>query len=94
MQISKTILTVAFALFSGVSAMAQSTMTDQQVLDYGKQGMAAGKDVKTIGRELMAKGVTREQAERVKKLYESQQGETLSSTPQTLPRLPHSSTLV
>lgn len=73
MQISKTILTVAFALFSGVSAMAQSTMTDQQVLDYGKQGVKAGKDAQTIGRELMAKGVTREQAERVKKLYDAQQ---------------------
>ena len=54
--------------------MAQSTMTDQQVLDYAKQGIAAGKSQKDMMQELVARGVDRAQAARVKKLYEAQMG--------------------
>lgn len=56
------------------AVMAQSTMTDQQVLDYAKQGIAAGKSQKDMMQELVARGVDRAQAARVKKLYESQMG--------------------
>lgn len=56
------------------AVMAQSTMTDQQVLDYAKQGLAAGKSQKDVAQELVAKGVDRAQASRVKKLYEGQAG--------------------
>ncbi len=52
--------------------MAQSGMTDQQVLEYAKDGVKQGKDQRTIATELARRGVTREQAERVKKLYEQQ----------------------
>ena len=52
--------------------MAQSGMTDQQVLEYAKDGIKQGKDQRTIATELARRGVTREQAERVKKLYEQQ----------------------
>lgn len=52
--------------------MAQSSMTDQQVLEYAKDGVKQGKDQRTIATELARRGVTREQAERVKKLYEQQ----------------------
>ncbi|MDE6573249.1 MAG: SLBB domain-containing protein [Duncaniella sp.] len=53
-------------------------MTDQQVIDYIKQQSAAGKTEKQIGQELMAKGVTAEQARRIKAKFESQgQTETL-----------------
>ena len=57
-------------VFCVSNGMAQSTMTDQQVLEYGKNAMAAGKSKETIAKELVAKGVTRAQAERVKELYE------------------------
>ena len=50
--------------------MAQSGMTDQQVLEYVKQGMAQGKDQSQMAAELASRGVTRAQAERIKKLYE------------------------
>ena len=57
-------------VFCVSNGMAQSTMTDQQVLEYGKNAMAAGKSKETIAKELVAKGVTRAQAKRVKELYE------------------------
>lgn len=56
--------------------MAQSGMTDQQVLEYAKDGVKQGKDQRTIATELARRGVTREQAERVKKLYEQQTNTT------------------
>lgn len=59
--------------------MAQTSMTDQQVLEYVKQGMAEGKDQRQMATELARRGVTREQAERVKKLYEQEQGIKSSS---------------
>ena len=72
-MIKKLILS-AFAIFcSAGMLMAQSTMSDQQVLDYTKAAVAKGKSHTEIAKELALKGVTRTQAERVKKLYESQQ---------------------
>lgn len=62
----------------GGSAYAQSRMTDQQVLEYVKEGMKSGKDQRTLASELARQGVTREQAERVKKLYEQQTSTTSS----------------
>lgn len=53
---------------------AQSTMTDSQVLQYVKDGLKQGKNQKTLMQELVLRGVDRAQAERVKKLYESQNG--------------------
>lgn len=64
----------AFLFLCKFTTFAQSTMTDQQVLDYAKEAYAAGKPQKTIIAELSAKGVDRAQAERVKKLYENQTG--------------------
>lgn len=58
--------------------MAQSSMTDQQVLEYVKQGMSEGKDQRQMATELARRGVTREQAERIKKLYEQEQGVSTS----------------
>ena len=56
----------------GGSVSAQSPMTDQQVLEYAMEGLKAGKDQRVIASELARRGVTRAQAERVKKLYEQQ----------------------
>lgn len=63
-----------FALFLlvGASAVRAQSMTDDQVLQYVKDGMQQGKDQRQMATELARRGVTRAQAERVKKLYESQ----------------------
>ncbi|MBD5225412.1 MAG: capsule biosynthesis protein [Bacteroidales bacterium] len=49
-------------------------MTDNEVIEYIKKQTAAGKTEQQIGKELMARGVTPEQAERIKTLYNSRQG--------------------
>ena len=64
----------SFLVLMPCTATAQSTMTDQQVLDYVKSGMASGKKQNDIVKELALKGVDRAQAARVKKLYEAQLG--------------------
>lgn len=66
------VLVLVFAL-SG-SVLAQQSMSDQQVLEYVKTGMQQGKDQRQIATELARRGVTQEQAKRVKKLYEQQNG--------------------
>ena len=53
------------------SLMAQS-MRDSQVLEYVKDGIRQGKEQKQLASELARKGVTKEQAMRVKQLYEQQ----------------------
>ena len=63
---------------------AQAGMSDQQVMEYVELGMQQGKSQQQIATELARRGVTREQAERVKKLYEQGQksgkGATANST--------------
>ena len=59
-------------VFCVLNGMAQSTMTDQQVLEYGKNALAAGKSKETIAKELMLKGVSRQQAMRIRKMYEKE----------------------
>ena len=51
--------------------MAQN-MSDSQVLEYVKDGIRQGKEQKQLASELARKGVTKEQATRVKQLYERQ----------------------
>jgi len=51
---------------------AQSSMTDKQVLEYVLNALKSGKDQQTIAIELARRGVTEEQAYRVKSLYEEQ----------------------
>ena len=58
-------------LLTTVNIWAQS-MSDSQVVEYVKNATAAGKSQKQIMTELAAKGVTRAQAERIKKRYEEQ----------------------
>ncbi len=53
-----------------------SAMTDDQVVDYVKAGMAQGKSQQAIGRELLAKGVTEAQIRRVQA---AQSGESSSN---------------
>ena len=51
--------------------MAQD-MSDSQVLEYVKEGIRQGKEQKQLASELARKGVPKEQAMRVKQLYEQQ----------------------
>lgn len=73
MKMLKRLFLLAALLGSTLAAIAQSTMTDVQVLDYVKAGIEQGKTQNELLRELAARGVDRAQAERVKKLYDSQQ---------------------
>ena len=74
---------VILSLFMACTLMA-AAMTDQQVIDYIRQQTAAGKSNQQIGKELMAKGVTREQAQRIKEKFESQQNSETSPTTQSI----------
>ena len=69
----KKIFLLMAVLCTAVVAIAQSTMTDIQVLEYVKAGVEQGKPQNQMLRELAARGVDRAQAERVKALYEQQQ---------------------
>lgn len=74
---------VFLSLFMACSLMAFA-LTDQQVIDYIKQQTAAGKSNQQIGKELMAKGVTPEQAQRIKATLETQQNSETAATTQGL----------
>lgn len=74
-------LFLSILLCCAVSAFA---MTDQQVIAYIKQQVAAGKTQQQIGKELLAKGVTPEQAERIKAAYEAEEGADKAATKQTV----------
>ena len=73
MKIQKLFRLFLFSLLlcSSSSLMAQG-MSDQQVLEYVKEGIKQGKEQKQMAAELARKGVTKEQAIRVKELYEKQ----------------------
>lgn len=70
-MIKRIIACSLFSLFFVGATFAQSTMTDQQVLEYVQKGVQQGKNQKIMAEELALKGVTKEQAERVKKMYDS-----------------------
>ena len=61
-------LILAVALLAGASGIS-AKMTDQQVIEYIKQQTANGKDERTIGRELLARGVTQAQVKRIQQQY-------------------------
>lgn len=56
----------------GILPVAAQSMSDTQVLEYVKQGLKEGKDQRVLATELARKGVTEEQARRVKELYDKQ----------------------
>lgn len=59
---------LSLMLFCTLSVFA---ITDDEVISYIKQQTAAGKSEQQIGKELLAKGVTPEQAKRIKAKFES-----------------------
>ena len=72
MNFKRITLVLVAAAFQLVCA-AQSMMTDEQVLEYIKSGVEQGKTRTELLTELMAQGVDRAQAERVRALYDSRQ---------------------
>lgn len=75
MKMKRLLIVTLFLATCAVSEVsAQTKMTDQQVIEYVKQATQEGKEQKQIAAELARRGVTREQAERIKKQYEQQTG--------------------
>lgn len=66
---------LVFSVVLAPSVYAQSTITDQQVLEYVQQGVNSGKSQNQIMKELVLRGVDRAQVERLKKLYNSQKSD-------------------
>lgn len=64
-------LLLFFVLVSFVTSAVKAQMADEQVIEYAKTQMAAGKDSKQIGKELLGRGVTIEQLERLRTKYEN-----------------------
>lgn len=62
------VLSVAALLSLSFTVMAQ--MTDSQVISYVKSANEAGKSETQIGRELLSKGVTKEQLQKIKSQFE------------------------
>ena len=57
------------SLFLCLAFSAQAQMTDEQVVNYVKTAQASGKSQADIQRELLARGVTQAQAERIAAAY-------------------------
>lgn len=63
------ILAAALLLFAGVQAHAQ--MTDTAIIQYLTEGVASGKSEAQLGNELLSKGVSVSQIQRLLKVYKS-----------------------
>lgn len=80
----KLVSTLLFFLFLAChSSLMAQTMSDNQVLEYAKDGIRNGKDQKQIASELARKGVTQDQAMRVKQLFEQQNNKSGSKIKET-----------
>lgn len=67
-------LGLACLLFGMPVSLHAQKLSDEQVISLVKEQKAAGKSDKEIGQMLVARGVTREQLERIKADYEEKQG--------------------
>lgn len=76
------LLSILISLSTIAAAYAQ--MSDDQVVEYVKSGVASGKSQTQIGKELLARGVTQAQAERIKANYEKSNAEGAAVTDQAL----------
>ena len=71
MQIKRISLLFLLLLTIGCVLPARAQMTDDQVIQYAKEGSKAGKAPAQIGKELMARGVSRSQIERLRARFGS-----------------------
>lgn len=74
-------LIISLCLATSIVGIA---ITDKEVLSYIKQQTAAGKSNQQIGLELTARGVTPEQAKRIKAQLEAQQNSEVSAMNQSV----------
>ena len=65
-----TVIIIALAL---ASQPARAQMSDDAVIAYVQSGMATGRSQKDMAEDLVSKGVTKAQAERIKARYEQEQ---------------------
>ena len=70
----KKIVLIAAVLFCSMSIASYAQMTDEQVIEYVKTASASGKSQDEISKELLLRGVTQEQAERIRARVQSQAG--------------------
>lgn len=79
-------ITLFFLIFtlSGVAVAQQ--MSDDQVVQYVKDAQKMGKTQKQITTELMRRGVTKEQVERIQEKYENGNGSTSTQSNQNTTR--------
>ena len=68
----KRILSIALMLLSATWTLAQSTMTDQQIVSYIMEEHEKGTSQNEIAVKLMQRGVDMQQLQRVKRKYERQ----------------------
>lgn len=70
----KKLLLMILTMMLAFSLASYAQMTDDQVVEYVQSGISSGKSQNQIGRELLARGVTQAQLERLKAQYEKSQG--------------------
>ena len=70
------LLTLLFFFSFLCGAVYAQQMTDDQVVQYVKDAQKTGKSQQEITTELMRRGVTKEQVERIRMKYESEQQQT------------------
>lgn len=66
------IMLIALVMATGLPALAQSSMTDQQIMDYVISENDKGVDRKTIVTNLMERGVSIDRIRKISKKYEKQ----------------------
>lgn len=69
------LLTLLFLVFTLSGVVCAQQMSDDQVVQYVKNAQQMGKNQKQIVSELMRRGVTKEQVERIQEKYESSKSE-------------------
>ncbi|MCE2615855.1 MAG: SLBB domain-containing protein [Phocaeicola sp.] len=72
-------LLILLVTLSGTAAYAQQ-MSDKEVIEYLKQAQAAGKTQRQMTTELMRRGVTRQQVERIRDQYLKEQADKQNQT--------------
>ena len=70
---------VAAALFL-ICGTADAQMTDDQIIEYVQSAAASGKDENQIAQELVLRGVSRSQLERLRDRYQGQQSGSAGSS--------------
>lgn len=75
-RLSTVILVLCTLIMASMPAWAQ--MSDDAVIAYVKQGLSNGKSQDQLTKELVMRGVTREQAERLRDKYQNTQASTLA----------------